>query len=263
MPHFGVQGHKPLSHVFHCTHPAHQHTPPCLLLLCWDCPSIAHTSAPVCPACVLQSRRLSMRSGTSAPCASSSRCSGAPDGEGLLLRRCAAAPPVGHAWSGYAWNGFSSRAARCSHANSAGAVELLTPAALGTGQRPGAHLQAPHQLYCFTGQLQSRTRSAASVCLHRYGVDGDTVREIRAVSFRQVVRDLQVCAVKPLRSPGERDLLGAPAQQLFALLWQTDWWQARLCACGQPTCRSVPSSRGCHRASDAPGSAPLRVGSGA
>ncbi len=34
-------------------------------------------------------------------------------------------------------------------------------------------------------------------------MDPDTVREIRAVTFRQVVRDLQVCAIKPLRSPGE------------------------------------------------------------
>ena len=35
-------------------------------------------------------------------------------------------------------------------------------------------------------------------------MDNETVSEIRAVSFRQVVRDLQVCAIKPLRSPGEK-----------------------------------------------------------
>ncbi|KAI3424447.1 hypothetical protein D9Q98_009999 [Chlorella vulgaris] len=34
--------------------------------------------------------------------------------------------------------------------------------------------------------------------LSRYGVDNDTAGEIRSVSFRQVVRDLQVCAVQPL-----------------------------------------------------------------
>ncbi|KAL4438463.1 hypothetical protein ABPG77_000111 [Micractinium sp. CCAP 211/92] len=34
--------------------------------------------------------------------------------------------------------------------------------------------------------------------LERYGVDNDTAGEIRSVSFRQVVRDLQVCAVHPI-----------------------------------------------------------------
>lgn len=36
-----------------------------------------------------------------------------------------------------------------------------------------------------------------------YGVDNDTAGEIRSVSFRQVVRDLQVCAVQPIRGACE------------------------------------------------------------
>lgn len=51
----------------------------------------------------------------------------------------------------------------------------------------------------------------------RYGVDNETVSEIRAVSFRQVVRDLQVCAIKPLRSPGEKQ--GGSSGRALGKVW--------------------------------------------
>ena len=39
--------------------------------------------------------------------------------------------------------------------------------------------------------------------MRRYDVDGNTAAEIRNVSFQQVVHDLEVCAIQPLRPLGE------------------------------------------------------------
>ncbi|KAL4853740.1 hypothetical protein ACK3TF_005341 [Chlorella vulgaris] len=59
---------------------------------------------------------------------------------------------------------------------------------------------APQPHRCESPRLQSTLAKVGRwLRVHfQYGVDNDTAGEIRSVSFRQVVRDLQVCAVQPL-----------------------------------------------------------------
>ena len=81
-----------------------------------------------------------------------------------------------------------------------------------------AAVGAAQRSSCSAMRLLGISHTARHACMHqcapiwrrpparRYGVDNDTAGEIRSVDFRQVVKDLQVCAVLPLHPHGERRL---------------------------------------------------------